>query len=69
VSEVHKLVNPIWSKDELPDQQKESYYCMNLQKKNRWIKLIVVIMWDNIAINLVQNFMEYPSLKVKCIHR
>jgi hypothetical protein len=24
---IHKLINSIWNKEELPDQWKESYYC------------------------------------------
>jgi hypothetical protein len=31
-SEIYKLINSIWSKEELPHQQKELYYCTNLQE-------------------------------------
>jgi hypothetical protein len=41
-SEIHELINSIWSKEELSDQ---------------WI------------INFIQNFNQYPSLKVKSICR
>jgi hypothetical protein len=32
LSSIHKLVNSVWNKEELPDQWKESYYCTNSQK-------------------------------------
>jgi hypothetical protein len=31
--EIHKLINSVWNKEELPDQWKEStYYCTSLQE-------------------------------------
>jgi hypothetical protein len=32
LSAIHKLINSVWNKVELPDQWKESYYCTNSQK-------------------------------------
>jgi hypothetical protein len=32
LSEIHKLINSVWNKEELPDQWKESYYCTSVQK-------------------------------------
>jgi hypothetical protein len=32
VSVIHKLINSIQNKEELPDQWMESYYCTNSQK-------------------------------------
>jgi hypothetical protein len=31
-SEIHKLINSIWSKKELPGSMEEVYYCTNLQE-------------------------------------
>jgi hypothetical protein len=31
-SEIYKLINSIWNKEELPHQWKELYYCTNLQE-------------------------------------
>jgi hypothetical protein len=31
-SEIHKLNNSVWNKEEFPDQWKQSYYCTNSQE-------------------------------------
>jgi hypothetical protein len=63
VSTIHKLINSVWNKEELPDQGKESitvpvhkkgdkFHCNNYH-----------------AINFIQNFIEYSPLKVSSINR
>jgi hypothetical protein len=58
---VHKLINSVWNKEELPDQQKES--------------IIVPVHKSDCnasnyrAINFLQNCIEYPPLKINSIHR
>jgi hypothetical protein len=65
-SEVHKLVNSIWNKEELPDQQKESDIVPIHKKGN---KTDLLLSWDITAINEIQTFIQYTSLKVKSICR
>jgi hypothetical protein len=55
-SQIHKLINFIWNKEDLPDQWKESI-------------IASVINGDITAINFIQNFIQNSSLKVKSIHR
>jgi hypothetical protein len=63
---IHKLINSVSNKEELPDQWKESIIVPVLKKGDetdcsncRGISLI----------NIIQNVMEYPSLRVKSIYR
>jgi hypothetical protein len=58
LSAIHKLINSVWNKEELPDQWKESI-----------IVPIDKISWDIAAINFIQNCIEYPPLKVSSVHR
>jgi hypothetical protein len=66
LSEIHKLINSVLNKEELPDQWKESIIVVPVHKRCdetdcnncRGISLI----------NIIQNVMEYPSLRVKSIN-
>jgi hypothetical protein len=55
-----KLINSIWNYEKLPDQ---------------WMESIIVPIHKNgdktdvTAVNIIQNFIEYPPLKVQSIHR
>jgi hypothetical protein len=60
--EIHKLINSVWSKEELPDQWKK------YQFTRRMIKPIVVITKEYYCYQ-IQHFIQYPSLKVKSICR
>jgi hypothetical protein len=59
-SEIHKLINSIWNKEELLQQWKESITVFI----NRVTELTVIVTEDIIVTNYVQNFIKYPSLKV-----
>jgi hypothetical protein len=62
-SEIHKLINSIWSKEELPDQWKESIL---YQFTRTPTKLTVVIIKAYHCHQLhTKNFIQYTSLKVK----
>jgi hypothetical protein len=65
LSEIHKLINFVWYKEKLPDQWKE-YIIV----PKRMIKLTLIIIVGCVtAINFIQNFTEYPPLKVRSVHR
>jgi hypothetical protein len=66
-SEPHKLINSILIKEVLPDHRKESIIVAIY--KDGDIKLAIVIISDITVINFIQNFIQYPSLKVKSINR
>jgi hypothetical protein len=66
LSEIHKLIHSVWNKEELPDQWKES---ITVQFIKRMITLTAIISKDITAINFIQTFIEYPSLKVSSVHR
>jgi hypothetical protein len=64
--EIHKLINSIWNKEELPDQWKESIIVPVYKKGDktdcsnyRGISLV----------NNIQNSIKHPSLKVNPICR
>jgi hypothetical protein len=57
LSEIHKLINSVWNKEELPDHREESII---VQIYKRAIKSIVELSWDITVINLKQNFIKYP---------
>jgi hypothetical protein len=66
-SEIHKLVNSIWNKEELPDRWKESIIvpiCKMDDKTdcNNYRGILLLF-------NFIQNFIQYSSPKVKSIHR
>jgi hypothetical protein len=56
MSAIHKLINSVLNKEELPDKWKESIN-VPVQKK------------DETVINCIQTFIKYPLLKVKSVHR
>jgi hypothetical protein len=64
---IHKLVNSIWNKDELPEQWKESVI-VPVHKKddktdcNNYREVLLLS-------TSYKNSIEYPALKVKSIHR
>jgi hypothetical protein len=57
-TEVHKLVNSIWGREELPDQRKESIIVPIYKKGDNSD-------CSNYLINFIQHFIQYPSFKVK----
>jgi hypothetical protein len=57
VSENHKLINTVWNKEELPDQWKEPTI-VSIFKKG-----------DKTAMEFLRSFIQYPSLKIKCLCR
>jgi hypothetical protein len=66
-SDIHKLINSIWNREELPDQWKESIIVPIHKKgdktgcsKYRGISL---------PSTSYKNIIQYPSLKVKSIYR
>jgi hypothetical protein len=66
VSAIHKLINSIWNKEELPDQWKESII-LPIHKK--FIKLTVITIVGYKAINAVQKFNYHSSFKFNSMHR
>jgi hypothetical protein len=63
LSMIHKLINSVSNKEELPDQRKESI-TVPVHKKNDKTDC------NNYrGINFIQNFIEYPPLKVRSVHR
>jgi hypothetical protein len=62
---IHKLITSIWNKEELPDQWKESIILPVLKKGD---KLAVVIIVGFHCYQIIQNVIQYPTLKVKSIH-
>jgi hypothetical protein len=66
LSAIHKLVNSIWNKEELPDQWKESII-LPIHKKGTKLTVIIIVGINAINIIRVQNFIEYPPLKVKSV--
>jgi hypothetical protein len=63
LSAIHRLINSVWNKDELPDQWKESII-IPVHKKGDKTDCNNYC-WDITAINFIQNFIKYPPLKVK----
>jgi hypothetical protein len=43
LSAIHKLINSVWSKEELPDQWKEFCYYTNSQKSVRKLTVIIIV--------------------------
>jgi hypothetical protein len=62
-SEIHKLINSIWNKEELPDKCGGVYYFTISQLT------VVNGMGYHFYELHTKNFIEYPSLKVKSIYR
>jgi hypothetical protein len=62
---IHKLINSVWIKEELPDQWKEGTYCFtNLQKGDKTDCSIIVRCY---CYQLHTNCIQYHSLKVKLL--
>jgi hypothetical protein len=61
LSAIHKLINSVWNKEQLPDQWKGSII-VPIHKKGDKTDC-------NNAINIVQNFIKYPPVKVKSVCR
>jgi hypothetical protein len=67
LSAIHKLINSVWNKEELPDQWKESVI-VPLQMKgdktdcNNYCGI-------SLLSSSYQIFIEYPPLKVRSVHR
>jgi hypothetical protein len=59
LSAIHKFINSVWNKEELPDERKESII-VPIHKKGDW---------DITAINFIQHFIKYPPLKVSSVYR
>jgi hypothetical protein len=60
---IHKLIRSVWNKEELPDQWKESIIVPVHKKGDK------TDCNNYRAINFIQNCIEYPTLKVRSIHR
>jgi hypothetical protein len=67
LSAMHKLINSVWNKEELPDQWRE-FIIIPIHKKSDKTD-INNYRGMSFAINFIQNFIKYPSLEVKLIHR
>ncbi|PNF32310.1 hypothetical protein B7P43_G16244, partial [Cryptotermes secundus] len=65
-SKIHNLIIFIWHEVKLPDQWKESSI-VPVHKKGD--KTDCSNYWGISAINFIQNFIQYSSLKVKSIYR
>jgi hypothetical protein len=65
-SEINKLLNPIWYREELPDKCKESII---VPIYKRQIKQIVVIIKAYHFANYIQNFIQNHAVKVNSICR
>jgi hypothetical protein len=66
LSAIHKIINCVWDKEELSDQWNESII-VPVHKKGEKTDCNN-FRGISIAINFIQNFIEYP-LKVKSIYR
>jgi hypothetical protein len=66
LSVIHKLINSVWNKEELPDQWKEAilYQFIKIVKK-----LTVIIIAGYHCYQIHTKFIEYRSLMVKSIYR
>jgi len=65
-SEIHKLMNPIWNREELPDKCKEPII---VPIYKRQIKQTVVIIEAYHFVNYVQNFIQNHAVKINSICR
>jgi hypothetical protein len=63
IIDIHRLINSIWNKEELPDHWKGSFIVpVNMKGA---MKMTVEIIWSLTVIILIQNIIQYLSLKVK----
>ena len=65
-SEIHKLINPVWYRKELPEECMESII---IPIYKRQIKQIVVIVEAHHFVSYVQNFIQNCDVKVNSICR
>jgi len=65
-SEIHKLMNPIWYREELPEKYKE---LIIIPIYMRQIKQTVVIVKACHFVNYIQNFIQNHAFKVNSICR
>jgi hypothetical protein len=64
-SEIHRLINSICNKKELPQQWKESVTVPNYKKGD---KTVVILEEHHCYPSYIQNFIQYSCLKVNSIH-
>jgi hypothetical protein len=64
LAEIYRRINSVWNKEELRDQWKESII-VPVHKKGDKTDCYRGIS----AINVVQNFIQYTSFKVKSVYR
>jgi hypothetical protein len=60
LSAIHKLINSVWNKEKLPNQWKDSII-IPVHRKGDKTECIT-------AINLKQNFIEYPPIEVRSVN-
>jgi hypothetical protein len=65
-SEIHKLINSIWNKEELPEQWKETIV-VHICKKGDKIDCSNYMISVPVT-NCIINFIQYSSPNVKSIH-
>ena len=65
-SEIQKLINSIWNKEELPEEWKESLLYLFIRRE---IKQILVIIGAYHFGSYVQHFIQHPAVKVNSICR
>jgi hypothetical protein len=61
LSAIHKLINSVWNKEELPDQWKES---VTIQLNEKYDEIDC-----NNYLGILQNVFEYPPHKFRSIRR
>jgi hypothetical protein len=69
LSEIHKLINSVWNKEELLDQWKESIIVPVRKKRMVKLTLIIIVGYHCCQLHTYFIFIEYPPLKVKSVHR
>jgi hypothetical protein len=62
-SEIHKLINSIWNKKEMPETWKKSIIVSIYKKGDK--KQTVVIIEAYLFVNYIQNFIQHPAVKVR----
>jgi hypothetical protein len=67
LSAIHKIINSVSNKDELPDQWKESIIVPINRKDDKTD--CNKLSWDFATTNFIQNVIEYPPLEVKSVRR
>jgi hypothetical protein len=67
-SAIHKRINFIWNKEELPEEWKESIIVLYLSS-GRAIKVTVGTIGTYHFANYVQNFIQHPALRFNSMCR